>query len=312
MHLTKMRPRRGILSLALFVLTSIAISGPLAAGRITGLPGGIKCADLLNNDQPICWLEIEIGKINEGTLDRIRYLLAHRDSYERKVVASAIRLNSLGGSLSAAIEIGRLVRDEKLTAIVEASAKCVSACVFVLAGAHKRIIRGEIGIHRPYFTGNASPVESVETVRRYGELIKTARAYLASMRIEGRLLDEMLRIEPRDVRYLSRTELESFGLGEGPPAKEIETLASLKEALEVKAAMAHGLSRQEYNRRSALADRHCKLDTYQSPFEPVDPADYGLSEEESEMSVRERLPTYLEMEENGWSRCYKAVMRYGR
>ena len=102
------------------------------------------------------------------------------------------------------------------------------------------------------------------------------------------------------------------GIGEGPPGDDIETVASLKEAAIIKIAAAYGLSRLEYDRRSALIDRTCKFDNYQSPFEPVDFAAYGRSVEELQMSKRELLAHDLETEERGWSHCYKMIMTHGR
>jgi hypothetical protein len=284
------------------------------AGRITNLPGGVKCADLFNNNQPICVLEIQIGRITAGTPADVRYLLDHRNSYPQKIWGSGVALDSPGGDVAASIEIGRLMRDQKITAAIDSSAKCVSACVFVLAGAIQRKIKGAVGIHRPYFTttGNSTANSPDAVIHNYRDLLKRVRDYLTDMGVAPRLLDEMLRIEPNDVRYLTRTELESYGLGEGPPGDDIETSASYKEAVAIKAAAAYGLSRQEYNRRSALINQICKLDHYQSPFEPVDFAAYGRSEEELQMSKRELLAHDLETEERGWAHCYKMIMTHGR
>jgi hypothetical protein len=285
--------------------------GAIAANLITKLPGGVQCADILNNDQLACALNIEIGAITSATPGDVRYLIAHRDSYPRKILGSVVTLNSLGGDLAAAIEIGSLVREKNISAIIDSSAKCVSACVFVLAGAAQRKIKGLVGIHRPYFT-SAGGADSSEVVQGYGALLKQAREYLRNMGIADRLLDEMLRIEPTDVRFVSRAELDEYGLGEGSPAKNIETLASLKEAIEVKAAAAYGLSRSEYNRRVALIDERCKFGIYQSPFESPDFSLFGRTEEEQRMSARALLAVDLEKEENGWSHCYKVIMTHGR
>jgi hypothetical protein len=42
------------------------------AGGITKLPGGVKCADLFNNDQPVCVFEIQVGTITLGTPADVR------------------------------------------------------------------------------------------------------------------------------------------------------------------------------------------------------------------------------------------------
>jgi hypothetical protein len=250
--------RRGLrmirIAMALGSLLFIVVPDGVAGG-ITKLPGGVKCADLFNNDQPVCVFEIQVGTITPGTPADVRYLIDHRDSYPRKIWGSAVYLDSLGGDVEAAIEIGRLIRDQKMPAVIDSSAKCVSACVLVLAGATQRKIRGAVGIHRPYFAkiGNANSPDVV--VQSYRELLKQVREYLTSMGVASRLLDEMLRIEPSYVRYLSRTDLDAFGLGEGPPGDDIETVASLKEAAIIKIAAAYGLSRLEYDRRSALIAR---------------------------------------------------------
>jgi hypothetical protein len=283
-----------------------------SSNAITKLPGGVKCADLFNNNKLVCFLDIEIGVITSRTPEDVRYLIDHRDSYSRKISGSMVTLDSLGGNLAAAMEIGKLIRDQKLPTVIDSSAKCVSACVFVLAGAIQRKIRGAVGIHRPYFTTVENANSPDVIVRNYGEQLKQAREYLTSMGIADPLLDEMLRIEPNDVRYLSRVELNAFGLGEGPPANNIETVASLKEPVEIKSAAAYGLTRAEYNRRTALIDQTCKFGNYQSPFEPPDLSVYGRSVEELQMSARALLAHDLETEERGWSLCFKMIMTHGR
>ena len=68
------------------------------------------------------------------------------------------------------------------------------------------------------------------------------------MNVDARLADEMLRIDPDRVRYLSRAELNDLNLGEGSPDADVQTKASLKEAVTLKSAAAYGLSRLEYMR----------------------------------------------------------------
>lgn len=72
------------------------------------------------------------------------------------------------------------------------------------------------------------------------------------------------------------------------------------------------VSRLEYIRRDNLAEKTCQLGVYQSPDDPPDFSSYGLTSAELKMSPDELLKLYLHREEEGWSRCYKHTMTYGR
>lgn len=68
-------------------------------------------------------------------------------------------LDSGGGDIEAAIDLGRYFRRKETTVLVlnqanrDSSGTCASACLFLLAGAVRRYIivpRDHIGVHRPY------------------------------------------------------------------------------------------------------------------------------------------------------------------
>ena len=52
-------------------------AGP--SNAITKLPGGVKCIDLFNKNQLVCFLDIEIGIITSKTPEDVRYLIDHRE-----------------------------------------------------------------------------------------------------------------------------------------------------------------------------------------------------------------------------------------
>ena len=64
---------------------------------------------------------------------------------------SNLVLNSEGGYIGAAMEMGRVIVDFNLSTRVEKS--CLSACVILLAAGHKRSVRqgALVGLHRPYW-----------------------------------------------------------------------------------------------------------------------------------------------------------------
>jgi membrane-bound ClpP family serine protease len=129
--------------LLLFILFLVAVPFQLTrAGTISGLPGGMKCADIFNNGNERCVFTIEIGEITPQTLDGIKKLLDYKRESNKQLLGSMVFLNSPGGKVHSAFQIGRLLRNEGLPVTIEKGARCVSACVFILAAARHRTIYG--------------------------------------------------------------------------------------------------------------------------------------------------------------------------
>ena len=82
-------------------------------GRMSGLPGGLKCADLLNNGREVCFFTITIGKIGIDTVEGVKKLLDYKHRSSRLIGGSVVFLNSPGGDVYPAMEIGRILRKEK-------------------------------------------------------------------------------------------------------------------------------------------------------------------------------------------------------
>ena len=62
-----------------------------------------------------------------------------------------LTLDSEGGDVYAALRIGRMLRKARAWTHVLKGSKCISACVFLLAGSVRRDVDGGVvGIHRPY------------------------------------------------------------------------------------------------------------------------------------------------------------------
>lgn len=139
----------------------------------------------------------------------------------------SIWLNSLGGDVSAAMEIGRLLRRIDSIAFVDKDQVCVSACVLVLAGSTFRMIKGKVGIHRPYLPHDkATTVDEQKII--YESIRKNIINYLEIMNINPTLYDDMFRISPRKVKFLSKEELDIYGLSGTDPY--FEEAASALEA----------------------------------------------------------------------------------
>lgn len=133
-----------------------------------------------------------------------------------------VELNSPGGDVLAAMEIGNLVRKEWMwtTAPDDPGTECASACVFIFAAGARRIAGSEskIGIHRPHFEEQLfSGLDRDHAQVKYDQLSQSVQAYLAKMGMSGQLFIEMMRVPSNKIRMLSYQELNGFSLvGEDP------------------------------------------------------------------------------------------------
>lgn len=160
-------------------------------------------------------------------------------------------IDSAGGSVIAAMKIGRLLRQERESVMVEGI--CFSACVFVLAGAVDRVVfpPGKVGIHRPYLGSYSS-----EARREIESALRLMRDYLREMDVSPQLADDMIAVEPEDNRVLTASQLASYGLV-GIDRAEKQRRAIDQEISDVEEAKALGLDRREYNRRKSRAKLLC-------------------------------------------------------
>lgn len=186
-----------------------------------------------------------------------------------------ILLNSAGGDLDAAMDLGRILRKHSTVAIVFPNHVCASACVFVLAGSNNRTVSGKIGIHRPYqLQDDATTAE--EQKANYISLGNKVKEYLNEMNINPVLYDDMIRISSGGVKFLSEQDLERYGLSEMDPY--MEEAHSAYQAKELK------ISKQELLKRKAKIDRDCQRYLNKSQSENYGicavAIEYGISMEE--------------------------------
>lgn len=69
------------------------------------------------------------------------------------------------------------------------------------------------------------------------------------MNVSERLAEDMLRIEPANARYLTRGEMDAYGLTERDPVYQ--------ETLDLDEARRLGLDRGEFTRRKLRTEREC-------------------------------------------------------
>jgi hypothetical protein len=204
------------------------------------------------------------GEIDAATVERVSKLFEESREQKKKVAAgvtcddSAARqyppdfsaygdhfgINSRGGSVAAAMSIGRMLRREN--AWIGVNGVCFSACVFILAGAVDRQIgrSDQVGIHRPYLRSTPEkPLEADQVKQAYSRMLQDMRDYLREMNVSQRLADDMLATEPEDNDILTETELRAYRLTGVDPAEQ-QRRAIQKEAADVQEANGLGLALQ--------------------------------------------------------------------
>ncbi|HEX7374665.1 MAG TPA: hypothetical protein VF277_06795 [Steroidobacteraceae bacterium] len=153
------------------------------------------------------------GIIDDGAPSRLERFLDRRD-----VAGAVVYLNSPGGSLTAAMELGRILRAAKFEAHVGAraadtgklvAAVCYGACPFALAGGVKRQLEpgSVLGVHR---AENRIPEPDEDAVQRRARF--ASLNYLAEMGIDAALIDLMETVPYDTIRPLSDDEARRVGL----------------------------------------------------------------------------------------------------
>jgi ATP-dependent protease ClpP protease subunit len=215
----------------------------------------------------LCWFNIQVtGEINSDTVVRVRLLLEVMSRLPlvptTKIFGMTtqhyrtLTIDSPGGDIAAAMSIGRMLRKARIRVFVPKNQRCVSACIMIFAAAVSRDSIGKIGIHRPYFNlSNSRPVAPADVSKHYANLLQEIRSFLREMNVSEQLADDMLAIEPANVRYLSRDELMKYGLRDVDPVEQ--------ETRDLQEAQSLGLDRGEYIRRQALQKTSCDYEVFE-------------------------------------------------
>lgn len=124
-----------------------------------------------------------------------------------------VELDSPGGSVTDALEIGRLLRAAGADTAVAAGDICLSACPYILAAGLRRSAGDPayIGVHQHYFDENTvlPAFLAVKDIQRGQGLVLE---YLLEMGIDPGLMTHALSTPPEEIYILLRRELEDYAL----------------------------------------------------------------------------------------------------
>lgn len=160
------------------------------------------------------------GPIKEGDYARFRNAIVQAGSVDE------LLLDSPGGDLFEAIEIGRMIRSRGLATHIPDGAYCVSACNFLFMGGQVRTIDtdGVFGVHM--FTAVDSEIQDLAAAKNGDEVAAAVQnieqsaanaaaeiaRFLVEMQISLRFLTEFADIPNAEPRALTRQELREFGI----------------------------------------------------------------------------------------------------
>jgi hypothetical protein len=117
-----------------------------------------------------------------------------------------VSLNSPGGDVLAAMEIGRFIRSVDGGTAIPDNARCYSSCALIFIAGVNRFNNGELGLHRPYF---ASAPLSREQIEKQMPLMRSAvKKYVEEMGITDSFFERMFNTDPSDMEILRSDQSE--------------------------------------------------------------------------------------------------------
>jgi hypothetical protein len=149
------------------------------------------------------------GTITAGVSQSFAAEVERHSEYIRTVV-----LNSLGGSVTDALAMGRLIREKRLTTEVEAGKYCVSSCPLVFAGGVDRRAgeRATIGVHQMtamHSAANGPPRDEMSVAQ---DISARCQRYLGDMGVSLQVWVHAMET-PHDRLFVFKTdELKSLNL----------------------------------------------------------------------------------------------------
>ena len=141
------------------------------------------------------------GRFEAGDDKRlIRALLETEDA--------VVSLNSAGGSLMVGLSMGRALRLQGVTTVVEAGQTCASACGLAWLGGSRRLLdpSAQVGFHAAYFIDDNGL--AIET----GSGNALVGAYLNQLGMSSEAVYYITRSSPAEMQWLTIDDAEKFGI----------------------------------------------------------------------------------------------------
>lgn len=178
------------------------------------------------------------GEITSRDIQALKTIIINQGYNNQNEGQPIVVLNSPGGSVPAALEMGRLLRKYLFMTVVDGGASCSSACVFLLAGGVSRnlFLDGKIGLHRPRFDYQEyGELSKNQASAAYEKIKKDCTDYMMEMGISNQVFFDMLQTASQSINFVDRNYGKATGLiGSDPAWEEWVRAKSVKSQGEAK------------------------------------------------------------------------------
>jgi hypothetical protein len=203
--------RLALLATAIHFLTGGIISALFLAATLTAQ------AEVRIDQSAEAWVELSIfGTITEADAKTFEPLYRHDLEYKN----AFIELNSEGGSVSSAMQIGRIIRKYDGTTTIPKNGKCYGSCALIFIAGVVRINSGQLGLHRPYFTDAPQSREIIE--KQVPLMLSMVKSYITEMGLSDDFYQQMVNTDPSKVTIYRGMESKRVVPAVDPTHQEIE------------------------------------------------------------------------------------------
>lgn len=152
------------------------------------------------NSDGTAFLYLE-GEFNTNTYKNfLKYI------HESAIDFKEIKINSNGGVVATAMQIGAYVYEHKWQTGVDKEMRCLSACSFVYFAGREKSLQGEaiVGLHRPYIPNVPDTPRSIRSIKR--EYI----SYWNYIHAPKSVYDEMMDVDRDNLFILNRKNINDY------------------------------------------------------------------------------------------------------
>jgi hypothetical protein len=190
-----------------------------------------------------------------------------------RVGLGTVYLDSTGGDVVAAMQIGRLIRKydgwteiENYHSSAKFDAKCYSSCALIFIAGVLRLMDpfASLGLHRPYLASAPQGRQAIE--KQFPQMLAQVKQYVAEMGVTDNFYQQMVNTEPsRMVLYFGSEMTESEAATLGFPARArvsyrqlIPERDAVHQEIEISYdARRYGVTTSEMRRREIDAEQEC-------------------------------------------------------